>query len=185
MQAACTRAPLLTFITAGSSLLRIVIFVGLSHYGLDSSLAVVLFVGLSHYGLDSCLTVVQRSSACQNAASVDFHFGNIVCLHFGCQPFNTAPAYPLHVQQDRFKCGLQCTNTRTGELCGRVIVKYTRDQLVAVKPARLIPDLTSCRTETGIGLIYHENSPGKAEGENKNKYKSSCLSSMSRTNTHH
>ena len=51
------------FIIAGSGLFRIVIFVGLFHYGPDSRLVVVL-----------------RFSACQNAASIYFHFGKIVCF---------------------------------------------------------------------------------------------------------
>ena len=81
-----------------------------------------------------------------------FTSARLCALNFECKPCNTTPAHSLHVQQDRFQCGLQSAYTCTGVLCGRVIVRYSRDQLLVVKPARLTPDLTSRLRDVGIGF---------------------------------
>ena len=76
----------------------------------------------------------------------------LFALNFECQLFNTAPAHPLHMQQDRFQCRLRYSDTCTGELCEGMVVKCTRYQLLAVKLAHLTPDLTSHLREVGTGF---------------------------------
>ena len=42
-----------------------------------------------------------------------------------------------------------------GERCDPICVRYTRDQLLAISPARLTPDLTYRLRKLDIGFVYH------------------------------
>ena len=71
------------------------------------------------------------------------------------------------MQQDRFQRGLQNADTCKSELCERVIVKYTRGQLLVAKPVRMTPDLTSRLREVGIGFDLQRKRSRRGERRKK------------------
>ena len=81
----------------------------------------------------------------------------LLAVNFGPRPLRLITVSSAHVQpaytgpSDQSLHDTACP----GEHCDPSCISYTRDQLSAIPPARLIPDVTSRLGELDTGFIYH------------------------------